>query len=644
MRRWPRGPSSCIAHRLAAARRCLFRGAALAGLTLAFLSAGATAQEQSGAEPETEITPGDETFSEGDRLALGPGRLPRNAYVMDEPNGFKTRGLFRDTHAPFRESGQAFADSPLTGYVREDFGFATPVTGFRTNASLREPIPLEGSEGISSSVDLLGLRIGAGLGGSHGLNILGHGFEPNDADLKVGPLFFKLRVLSGSLLASDNINATETNREAGTIAIVQLAGTIVAQLTESLRVSGSARLIYLPFKGKVGVVADSGIYDFTLGGGGRSRFPIAQIDWDGRIAGWDVFVTDTFFADFEGGALGFRSTFEEELFEGPRFDEVDQAGRYRFGGTFGIRRGGDRDFETRDNDGRGEDIDLNSYGNRLDVGASRLLPGPVRLQVRAYREDLWYNQGDRGLPSIREGGSIYASSERPNMRFNPFALYAISRNDLDPEWDQRIIGGLRGPITDQLHLQLYAGEFIDGATDQSRFIAGLRLFHLAGPFTYESLFIGREVDDYFAHSEEVDRISYHLHQVLGPRLFADAFASYEESRPIDDSGFSRTGLLAGLRLSAILGPRTHAIFSYVYYRSLANHPSFLFSGEDRFDDARDEGDAEYISQTIRLSLGYRFTDSIRGSLTYEFRDIDTSVPGRSYYENLVVLSLAKYFY
>jgi hypothetical protein len=582
--------------------------------------------------PTTEVT--------GGNLSPQPGRLPPDAFRNDPAVGVRYRDLFRSTSTPFRQAEQVDMASPFTGRANGGVGYEGPVGGFRTGADLRSVVPLEGRESLNSSMDVMGLRLGYNLTGSQGFNILGQGFEPQDADLKVGPLFFKLRTLGAALLMSDNINATEHDREAGAISIAYLSGTLIAQLTETLRLTASGTLYWLPFKGKVGFSTDSGFYNFGLGGA-NYQSPVAQIDWEGRIGQWDVFLTDSFHINMNGG-LSTDYTYGESLFEGNSFTEFDQAGRYRYGG-YGASG---RQFDDRDLDGNSEDRDFDvfSYSNRLDVGAERLYPGPMRIRLRAYREDLWYNQGSRGLPALREGASAYASYERENLRFKPYASYEITRTDLDPEWDQYIRLGLRGPITDQLLLNLYVGEFIDGATDLTHFTAGMQLRHIAGPFTYESLFIGREIEsENFEQDEVVDRITYNIHQVLGPHLFADAFTSYEKVHALNDSALDRNLFIAGLRLTCFPGPRTTASLSYLYQERNSSNSNFLFSGEDRFDEPS-VTDADYYSNTIRLQILYRLTDTVRTTFDYEFFDVHSNVGGNNYYENRVILSLTKYFY
>ena len=80
---------------------------------------------------------------------------------------------------------------------------------------------------------------------------LHRGFEPQDADLKAGPIFFKLDALSAGLLFSDNANLTETDRESGVIAILRMSGTLIVQFSEDIRFAASGSLVYLPTEGEI---------------------------------------------------------------------------------------------------------------------------------------------------------------------------------------------------------------------------------------------------------------------------------------------------------------------------------------------------------------------------------------------------------
>ncbi|MEI9896286.1 MAG: hypothetical protein WDN28_21090 [Chthoniobacter sp.] len=108
-----------------------------------------------------------------------------------------------------------------------------------------------------------------------GVPFLQRGFEPQNADLKLGPFYFKLRALEAAILHSDNIDLTQDNPKSGTIAYVGMTIDVLAQLTENLRLATSVTLVYLPLDGRAGIVGYglADFYNFGLTAGPLARFP-----------------------------------------------------------------------------------------------------------------------------------------------------------------------------------------------------------------------------------------------------------------------------------------------------------------------------------------------------------------------------------
>ena len=127
----------------------------------------------------------------------GLSRLPQDAYPGEPAVGIPQRTLFRDTGAPYLHSLRTPALEPSvrpTESIDATFHLDMP--------DVRGDFPL-----------------------------LARGFEPEDADLKLGPVYFKLKAFGLGLLASDNIELSEDDRESDVIGIVRLSGTIIVQLT-----------------------------------------------------------------------------------------------------------------------------------------------------------------------------------------------------------------------------------------------------------------------------------------------------------------------------------------------------------------------------------------------------------------------------
>ncbi|WP_348542543.1 hypothetical protein [Chthoniobacter sp.] len=446
------------------------------------------------------------------------------------------------------------------------------------------------------------------------------GFEPQEADLKLGPLFFKLRALEAAVLHSDNINLTPDNTESGTIAYLGLTLDVVAQFTEDLRLAASFTLVYLPLENRGGIVGfNSGadLFNFGLATGPLTH---VQATWDTDIGGWHVVFTDDFQIStgyYSGGIDG-----NYVLFEGSPFDENLQTrtGRYALGpASGGALRRGDANFDNQLDAGRQSDVIV--FSNIISADAERLDPGSILLRARVYHEDLWYNQGNRGLPSLREGATISLISQRENMRFKPYVVYDLFHTKVeDQNLVQNIVrAGFAGPITEQLRLQAELGYFNGGQAD-SGWLWRVALDHNAGPYTQESLIYARTFN-YF-HNEINEGVGYTIHQVLGPRLDASAYTYRLRVQDyFDGEQATRDEWLFGLRVTFIAGPKTTVQLTGEY-------------------TAEDSGTRQMIG---RADIGYNLTDTLLLHLAYQYQESKSDVFDLNFRENLIFLSVTKYF-
>lgn len=448
-----------------------------------------------------------------------------------------------------------------------------------------------------------------------GLPFIQQGFEPQDADLKIGPFFFKVRSLQGAVLHSDNIDLTpDDERESGTIAITTLSLSFVAQLTEGLRLATSGSLVYLPLEGKAGIAgfALTDLYAFGVLAGPSTR---AQLAWETQIGGWNVVFADEFRVTLGTYSDSVRNDYE--LFDGQRFDEESRAGRYSFSPGSSSRSNG----RNRRDEGEFR-TDLVVFSNTVSAETHRLLPGSIRLQARIYREDLWYNQGNRGLPGLREGASIRLASERENTRFKPFVSYEAFRSDRNEGFQSIFRLGIDGPITEQLRLHAEGGYYFGGG-ESSGYLWTLSLNHVVGPYTQQSLIYTRTFDSF--HEEISQGVGYNIRQILGPKLYADAYIydlTIEDSGDDDFEGSSRDELRAGLRLTLTAGPKTSIRLSGNYSLIDPDHTE---------------------TWTARLDIGYNFTDTLLLHFLYQYQESTSQIVDENYRENLFFLSLTKYF-
>ncbi len=440
-------------------------------------------------------------------------------------------------------------------------------------------------------------------------------FEPQDADLKLGPFYFKLRAVEAAALYSDNINLTPDHEEADTIGIVSATVDVVAQVTESFRIATSGTFVYLPTEGKAGIAGFglTDIYNFGLAAGPLAH---AQISWDTDIGGWHVVFTDDFQVLQAIYSNEIRS--DNVLFEGSQFDDEARAGRYVLrpneGAVF-------RNADNRDNEHEFR-TDQVAFSNLVSAEAERLQPGSILLKARVYHEDLWYNQGNRGQPSLREGATISVLSQRENMRFKPYFIYDLYHTDQDDDLQHIFRVGAFGPITDQLYLFAEVGYYTGGQAGNGG-LWRVQLDHTAGPYTQQSLIYARTFN-YF-HDEVDELVGYNLRQILGPRLYFDGYAYRVRAQEFfDDSSedSTRNEWRLGVRFTYNIGPKTTLRLTG-QYASIDPDNTEAWTG--------------------RLELGYNFTDTLLLHFAYQHQKSTSDNVSFNYTENLFFLSLTKYF-
>jgi len=446
-----------------------------------------------------------------------------------------------------------------------------------------------------------------------GLPFTERAFAPENADLKMGPFYFKLRAIEAAILASDNINLTQDDRKAGTIGYVGLTIDILAQITESLRISTEGTFIYLPMQGKTGIAGFGlgDIYEFGLGG----PLAHAQIEWDTKIGQWNVVLMDDF--QIIEGIFSTQLQSDDVLFEGADFNDQATLGRYvlrpQQGDIFENQGSLNNRLDSRDN--------VVVYTNTVSALAERLLPGDIRLQVGIYHEDLWYNQGNRGLPELRDGATVSLIDQHENTRFKPYIIYNAFRTEELGGVQSIFLAGITGPITEQIHLIAEVG-YYTGGNDGSGELWRVQFDHTVGPYTQQSLIFARTFN-YF-HDELDEELGYNLRQIIGPKMDADLFAYRIESQDFfaDNTRQDFNQWRLGGRLTFNIGPKT----------------CLRLTGE------YDSIDFDHTTQLLgRIEFGYNFTDTLLLHLIYQYQQSTSEQSGLNYSENLLFLSLTKYF-
>jgi hypothetical protein len=510
-------------------------------------------------------------------------RVPRNAFQQDPAVGVPVRSIFRDTRAPYYDQLRDLTLSP--------------------SARMGDSVE------VRANLDLPDFR------GSFPL--LQRGFAPEDADLKIGPVYFKLRQISAAALYSDNIYHSDDRKEGDVIGIVSIGGQILAQLSEGFQIAAAGNFVYLPFEGRGGFggYALRAPYAF-----GVSATPIAQTQmvWQPTLFGLPLTIADEFrmgMAQFRNGAYdGFAA------FEGGDFDSYDRAGVYVLR-TGRFPRGDE--FDRRDID---EETEFVYYANELSLSTGAPIAGQNVFRFRASHENIWYDE-DRErftLPSVRDRVVASIHSVRENLRFKPYVRYEYFHRDNPDVYSHQGWVGAEGPITDLLYFRGEVGVLWRTDLDTQDLVWRAGLYHHPSPYTWHSLVYARATSEY---QDELDQhITYRIHKTLGPELTASAYTSYHWIDDLFDSTYDRTEWRNGLRLTYQASPKTT-------FRATAEHVSLKYENED--------GDSE--SWRGRFECSHHFYDRLLARAVYQYQVRESDVRRRSYHENLAYLSLSWLF-
>jgi hypothetical protein len=274
----------------------------------------------------------------------------------------------------------------------------------------------------------------------------------------------------------------------------------------------------------------------------------------------------------------------------------------------------------------------------VGVQATRILPSDVRLSVRAFHENLWYNQNGRGLPNSRDEIDVLAVSQRENLRFKPFVEYTVARTDPWNQIWQSVNVGATGPITDQLDFYgslgyLYGTGGSEPYTSTSNgyqsMLWNLRLNHAAGPNTTESLSFGRTTDTF--DQQIATGLAYSITQVIGPSITGELIAMWAKVDALNANQNSFNDFLAGVQLTYFVSPRTEIRIAGTYQREY--YPNLQIGNQNEYQNI----------WTGQAELSYHFTDTLIGNLLYQYTNQDTNLPENGYYENLVLVTISKFF-
>jgi hypothetical protein len=337
------------------------------------------------------------------------------------------------------------------------------------------------------------------------------------------------------------------------------------------------------------------------------------------IAGWPVLFQDQF--STTTGAYSYNTGDTYNLFGGTTLNQSNH-------GVYVFHSGLVQERNANSTSGGGAASNQNEYftafANTVSAETTNSLPDDIDITSRAYRTDLWYDNDNGYLPVNHEDFLVLAQYVRPTMRFTPYASYEISHSSDVPGVFQIFRAGLQGPIDDQIYMDANAGYAIDN-TGRDSAIWNLYLRHDAGPYTTEELEIAQDLSDF--RDQIITTEYYRLWQKLGPTVNGILFADNTYYDELSNNGTgSRTQQDVGLCLSCALGPFTDLSASAIY-----SHQDF---------------NAGFNTDTFtgRVTLSRTISDKLYFTGDYEYLKFDSSQASRSYYENIVTLSLVKYFH
>jgi len=419
-------------------------------------------------------------------------------------------------------------------------------------------------------------------------------FNPDLATMKAGPLYLDLISLSGTLLYSDYQGAGTAGDDDGWLSSISLAFRGIGQITDNLYLTVSGEVYYLPGDNEVG---------FYLGGGSPSFFRLA---YENTIGEWDYVVFDDFSARHR----------LSDIFDEVEHDEIERAGRYRFGRTDDLRSTDYFDDESI------------YFVNRAGAGISGPLTDLVRSSASFEHFDFWRTLDfDHTRSRDRLTARLDYSGE--DWRVIPYLEYRLSALD---DWGilyHSIWLGARARISENLRAEAKAGYFTTTGTanDTERPIYEIGLIHELGPDTTHSFYAGarhyfsEETDDLFANYAR-----YSLTHRLGSRLRANGFVQYSQLDNLDGTVSEREGWSAGATL-------TGEISDYTTGQLGVHYDDWDFNSGPDTDRTR---------IIYRASVQQRLLPYLYARLLYQYEDVGgQGVSG--YDEHLYMLTVTHLF-
>lgn len=451
------------------------------------------------------------------------------------------------------------------------------------------------------------------------------GSRPENAEVKIGDFYVDINYLSASLLYSDNVNLTENNRRDKFGGAVTLGVTGLYQLNDGLQAAVSGAFIWLPFENKAGVAGFGLVDPFAMLALDSQALFNAGVNYNLTLAGWDILAYDDFrIINRTLYSLGDQG--DIDFYSGETFDGRSDFRKQRI---YTVPNSGGRPSSKRTQSTGSFDASELTYINTAGVTLTRVLPSELNTSVGYWHKNYWYSGSQSSLngalPNTQDLFFAGVESIRENLRFKPYVYYSARTSDTQAGWDQFVIGGVRGPVTDYINFDGGAGYVFSGNTPSTSLIWQVALEHEINPTTSHRIRYFRLLTDPDRQLKET--LEYQLRKVLGPHLTSGAFA--------------RRNVYSDLNTDQTLSTEDQ-LGAFLNY-DLAEHGKLSFQGFYSRYDFTAPAVNDYDLWTFRAIYSRQITATIYGDFIYQFEKRDSVGVNDSYYENLIALRLTKLF-
>lgn len=426
-------------------------------------------------------------------------------------------------------------------------------------------------------------------------------YQPENAHIKAGPLAFDLLWLGAGALWSDyNGPITFTDgAEDGWLSFIELAVRGTLRFTDTLFLSFSANLIYLPGSNEVA-------FQMLNNAAPTAAF---ELFYQKRLGTWDLLFFDRFM-----GRPGI------DAFAQLREEGVDRAGRYQFGFFDAGRR---TEFFASDNVW---------FVNQVAGRASSMIgTTDWRFQGEVDHFDFW-RSFDFDNHNSRDSLGLLLGYEGNSIPFAPALLYRVSTFDQFESFFHRLQLQFEGRITENVTASASGGYLWSSGLDPnlSSALWNVGVNHRFSQRGNHGFGMGQQLfEDPF--SPEVLFTTYYRYFVnyqLAQRLNAAAYAQYSDGeRIVSRDPRIGVGDVNFYSVSGVLTFRpwdfTSVTGSIIYQRT---EPGDVMGESERW--------------LYRLQVMQRLASRLTLQAMYQFEDFDGGI---SFNEHLVSMSLRWYF-